>query len=110
MRSPSSLKCSSTRSTQRATFATCGTAQVIATGGNAGLVANVAFDAARDVRDEPGIAACGDHLCRPAHLGAHPADEAVHQTGVTVDRTRLEVGRGVAADRLFRPRQLDPDR
>src|SRR5438309_373649 len=67
-----------------------------------------ALDRARDTSDEPGEAAGPDHLWAPAHLRAHPVDQAVHEPGEAVDRARLDIGRRVSADRFLGPDELDP--
>src|SRR5262245_3097386 len=66
------------------------------------------LDAASDVHDEPGIAARGNHAGRSAHLRPHAIDQTVDETGVAVDRAGLQIRRGVAADCLLGPHQLDP--
>src|SRR2546430_2638151 len=67
-----------------------------------------ALDRARDTSDEHGEAAGPDHLWAPAHLRAHPVDQAVHEPGEAVDRARLDIGRRVSADRFLGPDDLDP--
>src|SRR5712691_5267513 len=67
-----------------------------------------ALDRARDARDERGEPARPDHPRATAHLRPHPLDEPVDESGESVDRARLDIGRRVAADRLLGSDELDP--
>src|SRR5262245_20281161 len=66
------------------------------------------LNALRNIAHLLGEAARRDHLHVAVELASHALHQAVHEPCIPVDDTGLDVGYRVAADRLFRPHELDP--
>src|SRR5262249_41530158 len=65
------------------------------------------LNALRNIAHLLGEAARRDHLHVAVELASHALHQAVHEPCIPVDDTGLDVGYRVAADRLFRPHELD---